>query len=59
MLFVDLYLSCPAASIGGFCVDPGDCICRDGYFGDLCTENSKPPNGPHKECSFTVIPPSK
>jgi hypothetical protein len=31
----------PAASVGGFCVDPGDCICRSGYFGDLCMENGK------------------
>lgn len=26
------------ASIGGFCEMPGDCFCRDGFFGENCTE---------------------
>lgn len=31
----------PSASIGGFCVDPGECICRTGYFGELCKNRSE------------------
>lgn len=24
------------ADIGGYCMSPGECICRDGYSGDYC-----------------------
>lgn len=51
----------PAASTGGFCVDPGDCICRSGYSGDLCLENANSKQkvefiASYKESVSKVIP---
>ena len=57
---VDLMFT-PAASTGGFCVDPGDCICRSGYSGDLCLENANSKQkvefiASYKESVSKVIP---
>ena len=29
-----------SGSLGGYCELPGDCLCRDGYFGDSCSEST-------------------
>lgn len=36
-LLVNLSVTPSLYTVNGYCVRPGECLCQDGYGGDLCT----------------------
>ena len=44
MVLLELYSLLPpscTAEEGGFCVNPGECVCRHGFIGPTCSDNGK------------------